>query len=258
VLCSPGRSPTFELVNRQDVPEPPDVQSLRDPDPPSDEVRTLQDAAAAPSNTHSASAAVESLDTVKALIDTVLNERSRAVAAEESHRRTEVERVRLEAELKAEREARKRLEEELKRYRLDAGEAGDERSSGAVSGVLMEERERREQAESELQRLIVEAKARRQRVRDELEHLRETGVDDESRQRLRAGLERLMGESIESPGSDSGLRPPVEARLDESGSGAPPPPPGEEPPLPPGWRYASNLLPDKPRSRWWRGTRSKS
>jgi hypothetical protein len=234
---------------------------MRDLDPASHDRKTFQDPADTPSNTHPASAAVESLDAVKALIDTVLTERSRAIAAEESHRRAEVEKVRLEAELKAEREARQRLEEELNRYKLgteEGREAGDARSPGAASSVLMAERERRELAESELQRLIVEAKARRQRVRDELERLRETGVDDESRQRLRAGLERLMGESIDSAGSDSELQAPDEAGHDQSASGAQPPLPGEEPSLPPGWRYASSLPPSKPRSRWRRGSRSKS
>jgi hypothetical protein len=247
-------------VTPQGFPERPDGQSKRDLDPPSDEKKTLQDAAVTPTNTHPASAAVESTDTVKALIDTVLTERSRAIAAEESYRRAEVEKVRLEAELKAEREARQRLEEELNRYKLgteEGREAGDARSPGAVSSGLMAERERRELAESELQRLIVEAKARRQRVRDELERLRETGVDEESRERLRAGLERLMGESIESAGSDSELKAPDKAGHDQSASGEPPLP-GEEPPLPPGWRYASSLPPGKPRSRWRRGSRSKS
>jgi hypothetical protein len=230
---------------------------MRDLRPPSREEAT-RDAAANPSNTHPENAAVESLDTVKALIDTLLTERSRALTAEESYRSAEIRKVQLEAELNAEREARQRLEEELNRYKLGAGEtreAGDERSSGAGSSVLMAERERRELAESELQSLIMEAKARRQRVRDELERLRESGVDEESRQRLRAGLERLMGESIESPGSDSEGGPADPTGGDQSMSEGQAP--GEEPPLPPGWRYASSLPPSKPRSRWRHGGQSK-
>jgi hypothetical protein len=200
------------------------------------------------------------LDTVKALIDTLLTERSRAMTAEESYRSAEIRKVQLEAELNAERQARQRLEEELNRYRLGAGEArdvSDDRSSGAASSVVMAERERRELAEGELQRLITEAKARRQRVRDELERLRQSGVDEESRERLRAGLERLMGESIESPRSDSEDKPADPTGQDESMSEGQPPLPGEEPPLPPGWRYASSLPPSKPRGRWRRGGQSK-
>jgi hypothetical protein len=248
----------WELVNPEDIAQPADTRSRQDPSPSGSQKKPAQNPGGTPSNPHPADAAVEPLDTLKALIDTVISESSRAVAAEEACRSAEIENARLEAALAAERVARQRLEEEFNRYKRgdeDFGEADDEPSSDALGSRLLAERGRREMAETELRRLKVEAEARRQRMRDELERLRETGVDEESRQQVKAALERLMGERIDVSASDSEVDPPEGTRQAQSSWGAQPPRPGEEPPLPPGWRYASSPSP-KPRSRWRRGSRS--
>jgi hypothetical protein len=140
--------------------------------------------------------------------------------------------------------------------------------------ALSDERIRRREAEEELARVQAQDRARKERARDELEKRRGQGAPEELVQRAREGLERVLGETLDAQPeppppplqsastegeslsniwtpSGSLPEPETSAGGPESGPGdADGDAEGDAPPLPPGWRYASDLPSSEARRRW--------
>lgn len=242
----------------------------------------------------SSRAAEELLRGMSRLMEALNGERSRTEEAEQRGRGAEIENARLRAELNAEREIRRRSEDELERLR-DEIEARQRRSRAELERI-QERLWRREQEEEEQHR----RDGRDRREHDSAE--RESGdqyragvgaqapVPDPVQQRAerdRVGVggdeapERSASPAFDEPkGEAAGVETmgpgdqPQELGDHSAPAhprGAPPPPPPSEDaipgpasrqeaasesdvevPLPPGWRYASEAQPDRPRRGWWR------
>ena len=167
--------------------------------------------------------AVEVFRSIGQIFDALRAERQLRTAADEQRRHLEVSNARLEAELELERTLRRLAEGELARLRKEEGE-------------------RRKRAQQALDRLLTDASA---------------GSEDEA-----APSEDVEPEATGPPeGERSEMAAPTPAPPPhyERAEGRPSPPPPQqlpmpEPPLPSGWRYASDV--PQRRRRWfapWRG-----
>ncbi|MFN2489699.1 MAG: hypothetical protein ABR529_08190 [Actinomycetota bacterium] len=207
-------------------------------------------------------------------------------AEQELRRRAEEELARLRADI---RERRRRTEAELERIASASTSAREEARATAAVGrrpdaiaagltglvdlaagaqdALVVEEDQRQRVEAELEQMRRADAARRDRVAEELERLKASGQGEAVRQRVKEELERLLGDPVGQTGA--GAAPAAEEPSPHHvpspqhvapqhqvarSAGLPQeprqsPPAAQEAPLPPGWRYASELPPQRPRFR---------
>jgi hypothetical protein len=219
-------------------------------------------------------AAEELLRAMGRLMDSLSTERARGNAAEERDRNAEIDNARLRAELDAERSRRRRVERELKDLRSEI----EERRARARADVdrltqdlRSEIEERRARAHADVDHLTQDLRRRRLQDQDQEHSNVRSDTRAQEQQRIapvsdwHPGVDMITAvreadERSEAAtgrpwrGEDASFAPmPTPMRENAAGRSdrRPPPPQLDVPPLPAGWRYASELPPRSHR-RWWR------